>query len=315
MKRISFLTLFITLTFLVFAQKPSDSYLKYIEKYHDIAIEQMTEHHIPASITLAQGLLESGAGSSVLAQQANNHFGIKCGRSWYGRTILRDDDQKNECFRVYPRVKDSYEDHSDFLLQQRYSFLFDYKITDYKSWAKGLRTAGYATDPKYPSKLISLIETYKLYQYDDNSYRESRADVQRENYNKTHKGEEHYGNSSQLFDYIVIVNNGRKCIRLISDDSLEHIAKAKKISLKHLLKYNDYYEITPLYRGDYVYLQPKKRQAEEKYKTYEVKPGDSMHSIAQTYGIKLKALYTINNLEYGTPVKEHQRLRLRKAKH
>jgi len=144
----------------------STTAINYIERYKAIAIAEMNQYGIPASITLAQGLLESGSGNSPLATQANNHFGIKCTSSWSGKTILKDDDQSNECFRVYKSPEDSFRDHSEFLKRTRYMFLFDLAKNDYVGWAKGLKKAGYATNPSYPDLLISLIERYSLHQYD-----------------------------------------------------------------------------------------------------------------------------------------------------
>ncbi|WP_235958350.1 glycoside hydrolase family 73 protein [Flammeovirga agarivorans] len=139
---------------------------EYVDMYKKYAIESMHHKKVPASITLAQGVLESGIGNSKLARATNNHFGIKCGSNWNGDTFDHDDDRPNECFRVYDSVLDSYEDHGNFLRKSRYAPLFELKITDYKGWAKGLRKCGYATDSKYPSKLISIIEQYRLYEYD-----------------------------------------------------------------------------------------------------------------------------------------------------
>lgn len=138
----------------------------YIEQYRDIAIREMNQYGIPASIKLAQAILESGNGNSYLAREANNHFGIKCGGVWNGPTIARDDDNPNDCFRVYRSVEDSYRDHSEFLLRKRYEKLFFLNKDDYKGWAKGLREAGYATNPRYPELLIDIIERYSLHQYD-----------------------------------------------------------------------------------------------------------------------------------------------------
>ena len=151
----------------VFAQNLNKVEL-YIQKYKDLAVEHMVDYSIPASITLAQGILESGSGESDLAVESNNHFGIKCHRDWEGERSYYDDDEENECFRKYKTVSESYLDHSLFLKNKsRYSELFSLKITDYKGWARGLKKAGYATDPKYPQKLIDLIERYELYKYDN----------------------------------------------------------------------------------------------------------------------------------------------------
>ncbi len=140
--------------------------LSYIEAFKTVAIEEMNTYGIPASIKLAQGILESGSGNSSLARFANNHFGIKCTSEWKGKAYYKDDDKENECFRVYKDARDSFKDHSDFLKRKRYSFLFELDKNDYKNWAYGLKTAGYATNPKYPELLISLIERYELYKYD-----------------------------------------------------------------------------------------------------------------------------------------------------
>jgi LysM repeat protein len=144
----------------------SYSTLSYIQAFKDVAIEEMNKYGIPASITLAQGILESGSGNSSLAKYANNHFGVKCTSEWNGKGYYKDDDERNDCFRVYKDARESYKDHSEFLKRKRYSFLFELDKNDYRNWALGLKQAGYATNPKYPDLLINLIDKYKLYQYD-----------------------------------------------------------------------------------------------------------------------------------------------------
>lgn len=301
---------------ILFAQNRNAKYDAYISKYAKLAVSGQTKHRIPASITLAQGLLESGAGESRLAKECNNHFGIKCGGSWYGKSMNMDDDAKGECFRCYNNPKDSYEDHAEFLKKPRYSFLFDYKINDYKSWAKGLKKAGYATDPNYPNKLINIIETYKLYEYDEGGKLLTEVEKSNEEENtqiqNRDKIEEINGENDQLFGYQEIKNNGVRCYKLMNDDSFNHISKVTGISVKMLLYYNDLPKECPLYKDDYVYLAPKKRSTPRKTPKYTVKAGDSMHSIAQEYGIKLKSLYKLNGIEYGTPAKVGQKLKLHK---
>ena len=163
--KINFTVLSLLLVFHITAQNKSELYIK---KYKDIAISEMNNYGIPASITLAQGILESGNGESRLAVDANNHFGIKCHNNWNGETIIEDDDEKGECFRKYSNVGDSFRDHSLFLKERgRYEFLFKYKITNYKKWARGLKKAGYATNPKYASLLINIIKKHNLTQYDN----------------------------------------------------------------------------------------------------------------------------------------------------
>ncbi|PYF75852.1 glucosaminidase domain-containing protein [Pedobacter nutrimenti] len=145
---------------------PNYTTLSYIESFKGVAIEEMNLYGIPASITLAQGIIESGSGNSSLARYANNHFGVKCTSEWKGKGYYKDDDQRNDCFRVYKDARQSYKDHSEFLKRKRYSFLFQLDKNDYKNWAYGLKQAGYATNPKYPDMLISTIEKYQLYKYD-----------------------------------------------------------------------------------------------------------------------------------------------------
>ena len=159
-----FVFIFLITGLVSIAQNRNQAYLSYIDQYYKLAIKQQKEHNIPASIVLAQGLLESGAGLSDFAKQSNNHFGIKCNNDWTGATIYHDDDSKGECFRKYDKVLDSYEDHALFLKnRQRYAFLFYLSSSDYEGWAHGLKKAGYATDPTYAFKLISIIEDYNLH--------------------------------------------------------------------------------------------------------------------------------------------------------
>ena len=292
----------------LYAQSRNPKYEAYIEQYSKFAIQCQNEYHIPASITLAQGILESGAGESSLAKNCNNHFGIKCGSDWYGRSTRHDDDRPNECFRCYKSAKESYDDHAKFLQRQRYAFLFDYKITDYKSWANGLRQAGYATDPKYPQKLINIIETYKLYEFDTQGDEKTGGEIKQENKQKKDASLA----EDKLFGYVEIVNNGVRCYKLITDDSFTNISRATGISVKRLLYYNDLPSEIDLYRDDYVYLAKKRATTKKRTPIYKVKAGDSMHSIAQEYGITLKALYKLNDLEYGTPATVGMKLKLHK---
>jgi len=153
------------------AKRPTTAYtstsgFEYIERYKAIAIAEMDRYGIPASIKLAQALLESGNGNSILAREANNHFGIKCTPEWIGGKTYQDDDRRDDCFRVYERPEDSFKDHSQFLLRKRYAALFELDKDDYKGWAKGLKAAGYATNPRYADLLIDLIERYELHRYD-----------------------------------------------------------------------------------------------------------------------------------------------------
>ncbi len=281
------------------AQDLNPKYQAYIDKYSELAVTEQERHAIPASITMAQAILESNAGEGRLATEGNNHFGIKCTSDWKGQTITQDDDQLGECFRKYRKPIDSFEDHSQFLKRQRYAFLFQYEITDYKSWAYGLSRAGYATDPEYPAKLIRLIENYKLYELD------KKAKVEEKNF---YDDEPNY---EQLWGYIEIENNGVRCVRVITKDKIDNVAKAFHMSIKKLLYYNDLMDnMTMLNAQDYVYLGMKKNHADRRYETHKVSVGESMHDVAQLYGIKLKKLYKINNMAYGTQAKAGMVLRL-----
>ena len=259
------------------AQTRNKQYEEYIKKYRDIAVEEMKKYHIPASITLAQGLLESGAGQSTLARKSNNHFGIKCGSDWRGKTVRHDDDERNECFRAYKHPKQSYEDHSKFLVSRpRYASLFKLKITDYKGWARGLKKAGYATNPRYAEQLIGIIELYDLDKYD----KKGGLKWMKEN-----------PNPHQPY-----IANGLVYIVVRSGDSWKSISKEFDISRKKLRKYNDLYKGYELQVGDILYLEKKNRRADKEHIVHVLRAGESMYSISQKYGIRLKRLYKLNKM-------------------
>lgn len=274
-------------------------YWDYIHKYKDIAIEQMLKHDIPASITLAQGLLESGAGRSTLATRGNNHFGIKC-HDWTGASMRRDDDAKNECFRVYENARGSYEDHSTFLKRPRYSSLFQLKRTDYKAWAKGLKACGYATNPQYANRLIDIIETYKLYDYD----KERKYD----RFLARHEGTLADAIGGHRIDY----RNKNYFVVARSGDTFASIGKEFGVSARKLARYNERGKKDRLEKGDIVYLKKKRSSAEKAYKRkpHVVMEGESMYSISQRYGIRLKYLYKKNKLspEYAPRVGDRLRV-------
>lgn len=280
------------------AQRRNSRYVEYIEKYSKLAVEQMKEHKIPASITLAQGLLESGAGMSTLARKSNNHFGIKCGSSWRGRTVRHDDDRRNECFRAYSHSRASYEDHSVFLTRgARYAFLFKLNITDYRGWARGLKKAGYATDPSYANRLITIIEDYDLYKYDRKSSRSSRS----------HRKE----STPSLLPHQVYIANGIAYVVTRSGDTFKELGKEFDISWRKLVKYNDLQKDYTLMQGDIIYLKAKKKKASKPYTVYVVKDGDSMHGISQKYAVRLKNLYKMNRKDGDYVPEVGDRLRLR----
>lgn len=275
---------------------------EYIDKFKDDAIMEMHQSGVPASITLAQGILESGDGNSPLAVYANNHFGIKCHTTWKGETFLLDDDEKNECFRKYPSVYDSYKDHSDFLTSRsRYAFLFELKITDYKGWAKGLKEAGYATHPKYAELLIDLIEKHELYQYDLHAKVEKKQLVKKKSTVSLAQG-----NSSR----VVKLRNNIKYTFVSEGDDVASIASDFDMNVWQINKYNDLDKSDKLIVGEIIYLQPKRNKAVEDFHT--VKSGETMRKISQLYGIKLRKLYKKNNMTIGSQPQTGVKLSLRK---
>jgi LysM repeat protein len=265
---------------------------QYIQQYKDVAIAEMKRSRIPASITLAQGILESGNGNSRLATEANNHFGIKCKKEWTGRTLYEDDDAPQECFRAYPTAEDSYRDHSDFLMKSsRYAFLFDLAPTDYKGWAEGLKKAGYATNPNYPQLLINFIEKHNLQQYDGgelNIQPALPAPV-------AEKKEE----IKPVPAPVAIKEwNNLPVTIAAKGESYAQIALRNDMMVWQIFKYNDIKRGANPRSGDTLYLKPKFNKG--KVATYEVQFGDNMYRISQRFAIKLKSLYKLNKMEFGT---------------
>ncbi|MBO4430467.1 MAG: glucosaminidase domain-containing protein [Bacteroidaceae bacterium] len=270
---------------LTFAQR-NTAYQQYVDKYKEAAIEQMHRYKIPASITLAQALLESGAGTSYLAKNANNHFGIKVGVGWNGPYVVRDDDHKGEHFRKYKNVEESYEDHSQFLLKDRYKRLFDLNPLDYKAWARGLKACGYATSPTYADRLINIIETYELDDYD-----EDRIGLRK--YKKRDTPEPAPVVPTR---HSVRTVNGIQCVTAREGDTWDGLAQELKIAKKKLLKFNEVDETFPPEPNMNIFLDKKAKKADTQYKDYwhKVKQGESMYSICQFYGIRIDALYKMN---------------------
>jgi LysM repeat protein len=271
----------------------------YIDTYKEIAIGHMKKYKIPASITLAQGLLESGAGKSSLTVSSNNHFGIKCHSDRTGERVYRADDGQNDCFRKYKKAEDSFEDHSKFLTKTRYKKLFDLKITDYRGWARGLQQAGYATDKAYANKLIKLIEDYELYRHDKKGLSKDKAKAEEEHSLKQKYRHTPYKTHNLIY---IIAEDG---------DSYEAIALEFGFKPKDLYKYNEVPEGFPLKKGDLVYFQKKKPKADKPYYEHVVQVGESMHSISQLYGIKVKNLYKRNKKDFEYVPEEGDVLKLR----
>jgi LysM repeat protein len=279
----------------------------YINRYKDIAVAEMQRTGIPASIKLAQAMLESNCGKSDLACNANNHFGIKCGNDWDGKCFHKEDDDYQDgkitksCFREYSSVYDSYVAHSDFLVDpsksNRYGFLFKLDPTDYKAWAKGLAKSGYATDPKYADRLIDIIEKYQLYNLDmDSPGPESIALV------KPTKQKHKTG-----------YQNDVKYVVAIDGDSPASLALEVDVTPRQIVRYNDGIkdEDQPLKAGSYVYLQPKRNKFNGHQPYHMLKQGDDLVSVSQKYGIKMSALLKRNGLADGEIPMPNQRIMLR----
>lgn len=275
---------------------------EYIEIYKDLAIREMNRSGVPASITLAQGALESGDGNSRLARIANNHFGIKCHNDWQGKRILEDDDKNNECFRKYQSVEDSYRDHSDYLTSTpRYASLFGLDITDYKGWARGLKKAGYATSPTYADKLIEIIEKFRLQNYDKSEIPARYSD------NKT------YSSDNKVLTRNIYEKNRIKYVEAEPGDTYESLTEELGKLDWEILRYNDVKTGDTLSSGQVVYLQPKRNKAEAGKETHTIKKGETMYSVSQAYAIKLSRLYSMNLMNPGTEPAPGTTLQLRKT--
>lgn len=282
----------------VFSQNRSKLYENYIETYKELAITEMEKYHIPASITLAQGLLESSAGRSKLSRYFNNHFGIKCGRTWEGKKTYHNDDRPNECFREYEHPRQSFEDHSLFLMKNgRYAFLFQLDMEDYKGWAYGLKKAGYATNPRYGNLLVSLIEKYELYRFDQ-EYAKNK-DVDSKIIQKQKGKIQSTRVSSGL--HRAYIANGLVYIVVCTGDSWKSISKELGISVRKLQKYNDMYKGYSLKEGDVLYLKQKNKKGPKGKFSHILCEGESMHSVSQKYGIRLKNLYKLNRMSENSP--------------
>ncbi|MGV3596756.1 MAG: LysM peptidoglycan-binding domain-containing protein [Bacteroidota bacterium] len=271
-----------------FAQTKKMTVQEYIDTYKELAVGEMERARIPASITLAQGILESANGNSRLATEGNNHFGIKCKKNWTGNTIYADDDELHECFRAYATAKESYVDHSTFLIENaRYAFLFDLEITDYKGWAKGLKQAGYATNPQYAEILIGLIERHELHKLDKNEPLPKKNDEIKP------KPDPIVQTAGELFRF-----NGIPATKVMEGQTAISIAQVYGLLPRQFYRYNDMKEGSDVVPGSIVYLKPKHRKGTEAYHT--VKTGETMYSISQLYGVKLKYLYSFNRMKEDT---------------
>ena len=323
------------------AQTKNQAYLDYIDRYSDIAVRKRIEYGIPASVTVAQGILESGAGMSELARSSNNHFGIKCHTDWTGERVYRKDDGPNDCFRKYKMVEESYNDHSEFLKRARYAVLFTYDVRDYAAWARGLQSCGYATDKGYANKLIKIIEDYELYKFDETKPSKKTPATPPKTPTTTpppatpttpatpatppatppktptttpapppavqekpkDKTPAKKRDIYKVYNLLYVVGG--------EDDSLEAIARDTGFSMKDLANFNEIPDNFPINEGDIIYLQKKKTKADMPYFEHLVKVGESLHSISQVYGIQLSSLCKINKKDLSYIPIEGDVLRLR----
>jgi len=296
----------LVLTTLIWANQISRT--QYIDQWKDIAQSNMQEFKIPASIILAQGILESSFGNSDLAQKANNHFGIKCHSTWSGDKFFKDDDAKDECFRSYNHALESYRDHGIFLTSgKRYAALFTFDITDYKAWAHGLKKAGYATHPEYAQKLIRVIEENELYQF-DNSNVITAVNVRPPAPQNSAQEEITIGASIQTTSV-----NHVQCVVVEKGQTLYKIAKATGVSLKQLYKYNDFADNQEIiFIGEVIYLQPKRNKSSEKKAIVVDNGKTTLRNISQSEGIKLKSLMRKNGIENpDAPLKINTKVKLK----
>lgn len=319
MKR--FLLLFALLPMALFAQRITPE--EYIETYKDIAMREMREHKIPASITLAQGLLESGAGNSALAREAKNHFGIKCHKGWTGKTYHMDDDEENECFRKYKNAEESFKDHSEFLCgRSRYAALFDLEITDYEGWAKGLKAAGYATNPKYAQLLIDRIKLYDLTKYD----RIALGLMEDDNRLPDIAPEDEllelaYSPANRsVFELVdmtadkrfIYENNGVRFVFAKEGETPESMAREFGVKYKRFCEYNLLKRPDEMvfHSGDVVYLA-RLKCSNWKAKKHTVEEGETLRDIALRYAVKPDKILRKNGLEKGSRISVGQKLWLR----
>lgn len=299
----------------------------YIAKYSNLAVSEMRRTGIPASITLAQGMIESDFGRSRLAVEANNHFGIKCHNDWKGATIKHHDDTRNECFRKYRKPEESYYDHSDFLTSKsRYSSLFELSQTDYQGWAKGLKKTGYATNPDYANMLIRKIEENELWRYDLDKKSAGKTSVKTDSIEikGTISGRGSSDDTSLKPDSDRFVvpdrvsrikeNNRIQYITVIEGDTRESIEKEFSLLRWELPKYNDLDNDFMIVPGHILYFQPKRDKAEPGREVHSAVKGDTMYSISQKYGIKLKRLYEMNRMSESREPVEGDKIWLRSMK-
>lgn len=309
MKKYIILIILTTATVAVLAQQARQEYIK---NYQLLAIEEMNRSGIPASIKMAQACLESGNGNSELSLKSNNHFGIKCKTTWRGKKVYYDDDEKDECFRKYRSVEDSFKDHTDFLMNNpRYASLWDLDPTDYKGWARGLKKAGYATAPNYHQLLIKIIEDYQLYRLD---YKMDVNEMVAFDESSLNPNISNSMTINPFRSHTVKRINGLKAVVARKGDTFEVIAQELGMKDWELYKFNDHQQGYQPQPGEVVYIQRKRRRAAKDHPTHEVEAGETMHYISQLYGVRLRPLYRRNRMDWGEQPVVGETVNLRKRK-
>ena len=307
-KKIAFCA-FLGLFFALLAHAQTRTQRDYVERWAPLAVEQQRLHGIPASITLGQGLLESAAGTSYLATEGNNHFGIKCHRSWKLDSIF----SGSSCYRRYATAEESFNDHSLFLKGSRYSTLFELELDDYAGWARGLKACGYATDPTYDDKLIAIIEMCDLNRFvgKDGEKLLAERDKQAKKDKKTKKDKKKPALPAAM--HPVSRRWGLHCVKVIAGDTYEGIAEEFNMKLDKLLSLNnlDKKHAGEPQPGDLVYLEKKNKQAQEGHDMYRTRKGDTLWSIAQTFGINVKDLRKLNHFDSHHEPTEGETIALR----
>jgi hypothetical protein len=299
------------------AQRLSSRFLNYIDQYKEIAVKQAQEYGVPASITLAQGLLESGAGQSYLARAGNNHFGIKCHSRWKGESISVGDETSSTCYRQYRNAEESFVDHARFLQQPRYRNLYKLKLTDYKSWARGLQSCGYAENQSYATLLISLIEKYRLFQYDIDQPLVARRKKLAPDPSIGHDLDDEQQAQKDLLKRVEFLHHVHRKWNLhyiiaIKGDTYETIALEFNLKPEKLREFNDIDDesLVPA-TGDRVWVEPKAKATPEHFDYYTVRKGESLWSVSQEFGVRLKSLMKLNDIKRGQDVAAGDQIKLR----
>jgi Mannosyl-glycoprotein endo-beta-N-acetylglucosaminidase/LysM domain len=324
MKRtLSFLTVIILLT-LSARSFANDRAKSYIEKYKEVAILEMHRTGIPASIKLAQALLESNWGQSDLATKANNHFGIKCGGNWNGKTYYKQDDDFDtdgqlleSCFRVFRSPLESFQNHSDFLTDpkksSRYGFLFQFPTTDFVSWANGLHLAGYATDNKYPKKLIEIIEKYKLHELDQPINEKTLAQIKDRKENQETNTNKIL-NINKTVSANARINYDIKTAKVEKDLSAHLLAEKYNIPIRNFITFNEIILLPDdvITAGTTIFLENKKRDYQGEETTYTLREGESIEYVSHIYGVRARTLRSINKIKKGETPKPNSNIKLKK---